>query len=294
MQHPLVNQKHFVSVLMTAYNRERFVGAAIESVLNSTYQNFELLILDDCSTDDTIKIVNQYEKVDQRIVLIRNTTNLGDYPNRNRAIKFAKGEYIFFVDSDDQIFPKTIEKTVEFFNTNPDLNFGVGTVGKHLFDELPEVLTANKAITRHFFQSPILAVGPGGTVSKRDYHNLIGNYPVKYGPANDMYFNLKAVSQDKVVVFPFEFVNYRRHEGQEINNKFSYLVNGYLYLKDALKELTFPLSERQINWIDKKNKRRFTVNITKYFFRTFNIPKTIKAIRLAGFGFKDAIQGIFH
>jgi glycosyltransferase involved in cell wall biosynthesis len=81
-----------VSVLMTAYNRENYIVEAIESVLSSTYTNFELIVVDDGSTDNTVNIARGYAHKDDRIKVYVNTKNLGDYANRNNAAKKAKGE----------------------------------------------------------------------------------------------------------------------------------------------------------------------------------------------------------
>src|ERR1700748_2916719 len=93
-----------VSVLMTAYNREKYIEEAIESVLASSYTNLELIIVDDCSKDNTVEIARSYEARDPRVKVFINEKNLGDYPNRNRAASLAKGEYIKYVDSDDVMF----------------------------------------------------------------------------------------------------------------------------------------------------------------------------------------------
>ena len=81
-------QSPLVSVLMTAYNREKYIGEAIESVLQSTYKNFELIIVDDCSVDDTLKIASSFLKNDQRIQVFKNNSNLGQFRNRNK-VKFS-------------------------------------------------------------------------------------------------------------------------------------------------------------------------------------------------------------
>lgn len=283
-----------VSVIMTCYNREVYITEAIESVLASKYKNFELLVVDDHSGDNTVNIVKQFLQDEKRIRLIENDKNLGDYPNRNNGIQYAQGEYIFFVDSDDEMFPATIEKVIDFLVSHPEINFGIGSVGKSAFDHPPQILSSKDVIKRNFFEYPILAIGPGGTVVKKEFHNLLSNYPTIYGPANDMYFNLAAAIKSAVAVFPFEFVKYRRHDGQEINNQYSYLYNNYRYLNDALTQLQMPLTSKQKKWIALKNKRRFTVNITKYLLKTRDIKKTRNAIKLAGFKLTDALQGIFH
>ncbi len=89
----------------------------------------------------------------------------------------------------------------------------------------------------------------------------INGYPEKYGPANDMYFNLKACCYSSVLLLPFEFMYYRRHDGQEVNNRFSYLYNNYLYMRDALDDLPLPFTREKLTWLKKKNKRRFIVHL---------------------------------
>lgn len=287
-----MTSKALVSVLMTAYNRQKYIGEAIESVLASSYENFELIIVDDCSIDLTAQIANSYEKKDARIKVYINEKNLGDYPNRNRAISYSKGKYIMFVDSDDKLINNGMEKCVDLMENFSDC--GLGMVHHNTKDEEVIVLKNNESIESHFFKDAFLQIGPGGTISRRSFLKKMNGYPQKYGPANDMYFNLKAACNTSILLIPFDFVYYRRHEGQEINNQFSYLYNNYRYLDDALKELGMPLTKSQKQWISKKNKRRFTVNIIKYFLKTGNISKTSFAIKEAGFTFKDALIGIFH
>lgn len=99
-----------ITVAMVTYNSEMYLSQAIESVLSSTYHNFELLICDDNSTDSSWEIINFYE--DPRIRKIRNEHNLGEYPNRNKCINLAKGEYLIFIDGDDIIYPHGLEYLV--------------------------------------------------------------------------------------------------------------------------------------------------------------------------------------
>jgi glycosyltransferase involved in cell wall biosynthesis len=92
----------FFTVITVTYNSSQFVRDAIESVLASTFTDFELIIGDDCSTDNTWEIINEYD--DSRIVKYRNETNLREYPNRNKALNLARGEWVIFIDGDDLIF----------------------------------------------------------------------------------------------------------------------------------------------------------------------------------------------
>ncbi len=90
-----------VSIITPNYNSEQFIKKTIESVLSQTYQNWEMLIVDDVSSDKSIEIIEEYTKKDSRIKLIRLEKNSGPVVARNRAIKEAKGRYIAFLDSDD-------------------------------------------------------------------------------------------------------------------------------------------------------------------------------------------------
>src|SRR5262245_27356318 len=93
-----------VSVLMTAYNRAAYIGAAIESVLAQTWSDFELIVSDDHSADSTVDIVREYAGRDRRIRLSINDRNLGDYPNRNAAASLSRGEFLKYHDSDDLMY----------------------------------------------------------------------------------------------------------------------------------------------------------------------------------------------
>ena len=101
-----------VSVVMPAYNAEKFIDAAIESVISQTYQNWELLVINDCSRDDTDKIVEKYCYQDSRIKFFSNEENSGPAMSRNNAINRANGRFIAFLDSDDIWSPEKLDKQV--------------------------------------------------------------------------------------------------------------------------------------------------------------------------------------
>lgn len=287
----MIFEEPLVSVLMTAYNRENYIAEAIESVLSSTYQNLEIIIVDDNSKDRTFEIAQSFASKDNRIKIFRNNQNVGDYPNRNRAAGYAKGEYLMHVDSDDKILENGISSCVKTMINFPNASFGIHY---HDYSKAPFELNGIKAIRTHFFEKPFLQIGPGGTIIKRKYFEMINKFPEKYGPANDMYFNLKACTKTAIVMLPFEFLFYRRHEGQEINNTYSYMYNNYLYLNDALNELSMDLTKDELFWLGEKNKRRFIVNLFKYLLKSRNIRKTNDARLKAKFTIGDFVQGIFH
>lgn len=107
------------SVLTVTYNSSQFVRDAIESVLASTFTDFELIIGDDCSTDNTWEIINEYH--DPRIIKYRNETNLREYPNRNKALNLAKGEWVIFIDGDDLIYPHALSFIYEMIRKEDNI-----------------------------------------------------------------------------------------------------------------------------------------------------------------------------
>ena len=111
-------QDSLVSIITPAYNAEKYITETIESVLNQTYQNWEMLIVNDCSEDNTEKIVRDYIKKDCRIKLINLNENSGVAVARNEAIKNAKGRYIAFLDSDDIWEKEKLRKQIVFMQRN--------------------------------------------------------------------------------------------------------------------------------------------------------------------------------
>lgn len=105
-----------VSVIMPSYNTGKYIGESIKSVLNQTYGNLELIIVDDCSTDDTDKVVSGFK--DERIKYVKNEKNCGAAISRNIALKSAKGKWIAFLDSDDLWEKDKLEKQLDFMIKN--------------------------------------------------------------------------------------------------------------------------------------------------------------------------------
>lgn len=105
-----------VSVIMPSWNTAEYIGDSIQSVLNQTYSNWELLIVDDCSSDNTDEVVKSFQ--DERIIYLKNETNSGAALARNRALREAKGEWIAFLDSDDLWSPQKLEHQISFMKEN--------------------------------------------------------------------------------------------------------------------------------------------------------------------------------
>lgn len=107
--------RDLVSIIMPSYNTERFISESIQSVLNQTYTEWELLIVDDCSLDNTDEVVKPFLK-DTRIRYLKNERNVGAAVSRNKALREAKGKWIAFLDSDDLWLPEKLEKQIKFMS----------------------------------------------------------------------------------------------------------------------------------------------------------------------------------
>lgn len=155
-------EKGLVSVIMSNYNTpEEYLRSAIESILNQTYINFEFIITDDCSTDNSLSIIESYK--DKRIKILRNEENLGITKSLNKCLDVAKGEFVARMDGDDISLPERFEKQVEFLQSHPD-HIVCGT-GVELIGDW-QTRHSNKHICRTIPDKESFRI-----------HLLFGNYP---------------------------------------------------------------------------------------------------------------------
>ena len=118
--------KPIVSVIMCVYNDEQYLSKAIESILEQSFENFEFIICDDCSTDKSLEIIESYAEKNERIIVLKNKKNLGLAATLNKCIGVARGKYIARMDSDDISLNHRLERELIFLNQNPNVSV-VGT-----------------------------------------------------------------------------------------------------------------------------------------------------------------------
>ena len=121
-----------ISVIMPAYNCEKYIAEAIQSVLNQTYIDFELIIIDDCSKDNTLDIIKDFKSKDSRIKVYESSENSGVSKTRNRGIFESSGEWVAFLDSDDIWDNKKLEKQIKYAKK---INAGFVFTGVSYIDE---------------------------------------------------------------------------------------------------------------------------------------------------------------
>jgi glycosyltransferase involved in cell wall biosynthesis len=214
-----------VSVLMTSYNREKYIAEAIESILNSTYQNFELIIVDDKSKDDTVKIAEQYALQDSRIEVYINETNLGDYQNRNKAATYATGKYIKYIDADDMIYPHGLDVMVKMMEKFPEAGYGFCTVApnrKHIF---PLHLNPKETYNYHYINKGFLFNrSPLSSIIKTEVFRQQNGF-IEQRMVGDFELWHRLALSSSVVLMPQGLIWYRVHENQEMSSHKNYLMD---------------------------------------------------------------------
>ena len=136
---------YYFSIIMPAFNAHQFIKESIESVINQTYSHWELIIIDDNSSDDTFLIASGFAKIDSRIKLLHNVKNEGVSYSRNTGITAAQGNYLAFLDSDDIWYPNKLESQVQLIQSNP---------GHPIYFSSYEVINDHSISTSKVFLAP--------------------------------------------------------------------------------------------------------------------------------------------
>lgn len=241
-----MNKNPLISILMTAYNREKYIGEAIESLLKSTYLNWELIILDDNSNDRTVEIANKYQSNDGRIKVFKNKSNLGQFRNRNEIVKYAKGEYLKFLDSDDLIYPYGLEQLLYYMRENQNADFGLCSIAQDNDMIFPLLLSPREAYHRHYVQQKgIFHKAPLSSIIKTKIFIQIGGFPHE-AVSGDFAMWCELSLKHSVLLMPHGIVWYREHPEQEMQKTRDNVLIEFEYLKVNeyyLKHPECPLSE---------------------------------------------------
>ena len=208
-----------VSVLMTAYNRQDFIASSIESVLSSTLHDFELLVVDDASSDGTVGIAREYAKKDKRISVYVNEKNLGDYPNRNKAASLARGKYLKYLDSDDIIYPHGLEVMVTSMEKFPEAGYGLCSNSDPQFP-YPVCISPHQTYLEHFYGYDHFGRAPGSAILKREAFQKVGGFSgERMIGDSDLWYRLSF--EYPLVKLPRDLIWDRVHPGQESQSEYA-------------------------------------------------------------------------
>ena len=221
---------------MTSYNREKYIAEAIESVLASTYKNFELLVVDDGSKDNTVGIAKKYAQNDSRVKVYVNENNVGDYPNRNKAASYATGKYIKYVDSDDTIYPWGLEILVTQMEANPTAGYGLCSLPQDEEKPYPILLSPAEAYMYNYSSRGIFQKAPLSAIIRRDvFEKENGFLPQRMSSDFEMWHRLSL--KHDVLLMCDGVVWSRAHAGREMADARDYMDT---YEKITVKYLTHP------------------------------------------------------
>ncbi len=207
-----------VSVLLTTYNREQYIAAAIESVLVQRYHDFELIITDNQSTDRTVAIAREYERSDPRIRVVVNERNLGQFGNRNLAAGLARGRFLKYHDSDDLMYPHCLEIIVPALEAEPRASFALSTGWTWPGGPLPMLLSPRQCFQREYLGSGLFMCGPSCALFRTEVFRAIGGFR-EDGVHSDHLFWLDACAHHSVLLVSADLFWYRTHAGQELQSE---------------------------------------------------------------------------
>lgn len=206
-----------VTVLLTVYNREPFIAESIESVLGQSFTDFELLIVDNASTDRSVEIARQYAARDARIRIVVNDHNLGQFGNRNKSASLATGEFLKYHDSDDVMYPHCLEVLVDSLDRFPEAGFAMTRSAYWPGGAVPMLLTPRLSFQREYLGSGMFGCSPSGALFRREAFAALGGFE-DHGSPSDYLFWLRACAQMSVVLAPTDLFYYRTHPGQEFQS----------------------------------------------------------------------------
>jgi glycosyltransferase involved in cell wall biosynthesis len=202
-----------VSVLLTAYNREQYLAASIESVLAQSFGDFELIVVDDRSVDGTVEIARSYERLDSRVRVIVNDHNYGQFPNRNRAATFSTAPFLKYHDSDDVMYPHCLAVMVPPMQAEPRAGFGLSTGRNWPGGPVPMLLSPRESYQREFLGFGLFMCGPAGAIFRTQAFRDLGGFE-DHGTPSDTIFWIRACARHQVLLLPGDLFYYREHDGQ--------------------------------------------------------------------------------
>ena len=283
-----------ISILTTVYNREKYLAECIESVQNGHFQDYEHIIVDDGSTDDSVALAQDYAAKDARIRVYQNETNLGDYPNRNQAASYATGKYIKYLDADDMHGRFMVDIMVDAMETFPEAGFGLFDYGpnKPLF---PIVLQPAETYAAHYSgKHPVFGRSPINAIMKRDVFKEVGGFSGKQHVGD---FELWHILGS---LYPMSIMSagpglWREHEDQQSNDNrtdplvpFKYLLLGL----EKVSEQSCPLDATEQTSLVKKIERRLARTVL-YSFKRNSIKDTFRLKKATGKAWVELVKDAF-
>lgn len=203
-----------VSVVIPVWNSEKYIDEAINSIVHQTYQNLEIIIINDASTDETPRIVDSWALKDKRIRVIHNKRNLGIGGNRSKGVAEARGNFICWQDADDIAFPYRVERQVEILLK--DESIGVVGGGLQFFDSKGDGVVRTYAEDDESLRRTIFRYNPiaqPASVFRRSVFDVVGGYDASLAVSEDLDMWFRLGEQYKFANTSDVVIRYRQSDG---------------------------------------------------------------------------------
>ncbi len=227
-----------ISICIPTYNYAHFIADAIESVLSQTVSDYELLVIDNCSTDNTEEVVLGYLQEGRNVKYIRNEKNLGLVCNLNRCIELASGTYIKILCSDDLLEATCLEKMVQVLEANPKVSLvasarqlvdrSLNNLGQLAYSDRPELLPGIEVIRKCLFVGNLIGEPTAVLFRKKD---AIAGFDPEYRQLVDLEMWFRLLEQGDFAFIPEALCLIRQHEEQGTNAN----IKGFIYVDDQFR-----------------------------------------------------------
>jgi glycosyltransferase involved in cell wall biosynthesis len=260
-----------VSIILTTYNRVGMIGLTIESILCQTYVNFELIICDDCSTDDTQKICETYLSSDRRVKYFRNAKNLKMPENLNNGIRKASGKFIANLHDGDIYRMDLIERWKEALDSNPDAAFvfndidDLSAFGSNDYAVGPVKKKKGQVeIAQHFFATLTSCVW-GTVMVRKEVYEELGLFNEHYGFISDVEMWLRITQSYQFAYIPEKLIDLAP---REVNHPFFFYNWRHKYWEFMIMKLAFSYFEKLLPKEVNYQRKNFRKRLVKNFLRT--------------------------
>jgi glycosyltransferase involved in cell wall biosynthesis len=276
----MVENSPKVSIIIPTYNRAHLLVRAIRSVLNQTFQDFELIVVDDASIDNTQEIVKAFGE--GRIKYIKHKENKGGSAARNTGIKLSKGIYIAFLDDDDEWLPTKLEKQIDRFRKSSD-RVGLVYSWAEIIDDKGNLImkfhsTKKGKVLREIFKGNFI---PSSTVIvKKSCFDKVGLFDESFTSCQDREMWTRIASKYEVEVVPEYLARHHRHSGFSIGTSPKKSIYGYyqyftkfqrLYLQQGMRKEV----SQNLSWVAYElTKKGYKEECKECFRLSFDYDKT--------------------
>ena len=267
-----------VTVFTPVYNLEKYISETINSILSQTFTDFEYILIDDCSTDGSIMIIESFN--DPRIRLIKNTSNQGISYNRNLAIEEAQGKYLAMIDGDDLAFPERLKKQMEFLEKNPDYGIigteviNINKKGKQLGNVIEYNIPDDEIPSRMLFSNYIAT---SSTMIRLSELSEI-RFKKEFVVAEDYEVWIRLIRKCKIGHIRLPLTKYRIHNDSiSIQKKKLMLDTEVKIIKQQLEELNCKLNNEEFQFFLDLSKNNQTLYFKKFRLINQTITKLVDA-----------------